>query len=67
MSHQHRKLSEAIRAAHYLKRTLEIEAAKSEYSRGLYNGFELIKAILEQRDPKLIDKLTKPKTKENKE
>ena len=54
MSHQHRKLSESIRAAHYLKQILISEAKNSEYSRGVYNGFELISSILLSTEAKLI-------------
>jgi len=55
LSHQHRKLSESIRAAHYLKQILFSEAKKSEYSRGVYNGFEMISSILLSRDPIILD------------
>lgn len=56
MSHQQRKLSEAIRAAHYLKQILKSEVTTSEYSRGVYNGFELISSILLGRDAEIIAK-----------
>lgn len=54
MSHQHRKLGESIRTAHYLKQVLMSEAKNSEYSRGVYNGFELISSILLNTEAKLI-------------
>jgi hypothetical protein len=54
MSHQHRKLSESIRTAHYLKQILISEAKNSEYSRGVYNGFELISSILLGVEAKII-------------
>lgn len=61
MSHQHRKLSESIRAAHYLKQLLKSEVENSEYSRGVYNGFEIISSILLSRDAEIITKNSEAK------
>lgn len=54
MSHQQRKLSEALRQASYLKVTLKSETPKSEYCRGVYNGFEIINSLLLNKEPELV-------------
>ena len=51
MSQQYRKMCEAIKTAHYMRQVLFKESALNEYQRGVYNGFELLCAILESREP----------------
>jgi hypothetical protein len=57
MSQQYRKMCEAIKTAHYMRQVLFKESALDEYQRGVYNGFELLCAILESREPKIKSRL----------
>lgn len=57
MGSTNRKLAETIRLADTFKKTLKCQAHKNEYNRGLYNGFEMIRALLCNQDPDIIEKL----------
>lgn len=62
MSSHTRKLTETIRTIEALKKSLLSTASDSEYQRGLYNGVEMFRALLQNQDAKIMDKEKKEKT-----
>ena len=59
MGSTNRKLVETIRLADTFKKSLKCQAQKSEYNRGLYNGFEILRALLCNQEPDIIEKIKK--------
>lgn len=55
MSSHSRKLAETIRAIDNLKNALQATAYESEYNRGLYNGIELMRSMLNGMEAKIIN------------
>ena len=56
MSSHTRKLTETTRTIDALKKSLRSTATESEYQRGLYNGVEMIRGLLQNIEPEIIDK-----------
>lgn len=59
MSSHTRKLTETIRTIEALKKSLRSTAPDSEYQRGLYNGVEMIRALLQNQDAQILDRKDK--------
>ena len=65
MSSHTRKLTETIRTIEALKKALKSTAPNSEYQRGLYNGVEMVRGLLQNQEPEILDRV--PKTRVKKE
>lgn len=62
MSSHSVQLAKALRAVEVFKEALRSTAHESEYQRGLYNGFEMFRAMLSTAPAQIIEKSTeKPK------
>ena len=57
MSSHSRKLAETLRMIDNLKAALKSTALDNEYSRGMYNGVEMMRSLLNGTKAEIIDKL----------
>lgn len=59
MSSHSVRIAKALKEIDLLKKALKENAVSNEYSRGLYNGFELMRSKLNGSYPELLDKTPK--------
>jgi hypothetical protein len=56
MSSHSVRIAKTLKEIEYMKKVLKDDAERNEYSRGLYNGFELIRSMLINSEPEIITK-----------